>query len=1082
MKVRSKLLLIVAVSIALTTIPGLAIIFFFSQKDIISNESVALAEETSRLADISIRRFSASEVKLKALVRLLENALNGPDQPGELEKFNSMVEVGADGAIRSRKSDFNGQIESGIFLPPAPQKSDQQKIEYFRIKQMLDVFGLAGTRRFENVYFLAADKSAIIMDRAKPDFVFEMTADQDFSSTPWVQLGSPANNPERMLRFTPPMFDPVWKTWMVSAVIPLYRGSRWLGSIGEDMQLTNVLAFMFESGARYAGEQHFLMDSAGNFILAGAWQQLLETDQQAFEQKLREMPKLSELFEKVPASSCAILSKDFRLEKKSYLAFGEKFTTVGWRYVRLVPVDDVVAPVWRFFIALVLVIIILAVVTCIMIETATTRSISRRIMLLVEALESFNSGSYQISQDVLTGGDEISAAARSFVQMAEKQSLILLENKKHVHELHKAEQKYRSLVNNSQSIIFTIASDLKVSFVSPGWKILLGHNNDEILGVDFRTLIHEQDRGVFETLLAKKPAAEGAETGAEFRVFHKNGSIRWHRSVISPVFDEQGSISMYVGNALDITARKQAEQQLRQSEERLRLLIKNSSDTLVVLDAEGRQQFVSPASEKFTGYPVKELEGLKIQDIIHPDDLSEVLRAWNDALAHPEKIVSVQYRHIHKTRGWTFFEAVAQNFFAEPSIRGMVASVRDITERKQAEKEKEGLQEQLRQAQKMESIGRLAGGIAHDFNNMLGVILGRTELALSRPDQVAKPVIEDLKEIRKAADRSARLTRQLQAFARQQTVIPVVLDLNETIEGMLKMQRRLVGENIDLIWLPGKGVNRVKIDPAQIDQILSNLCVNAGAALGNSGQITIKTEEIQNQILAPEQAVPGDFVLLSVSDNGCGMDEATMANIFEPFFTTRPLGEVTGLGLATVYGIVRQNGGFIKVLSRPGEGTTFRIFLPRYAGEAEKVVSGGAVKAGSDEKVTILLTEDEPAILNLGTTMLEMLGYRVLAAATPEDAIRLASEYSGKIQLLLTDVIMPGMNGGSLAEKLFALYPRLKCLFMSGYTADVIAHHGVLIEGVHFIQKPFTMKELATKVRETLAAENETTVARTSSP
>ncbi|MDD3146865.1 MAG: PAS domain S-box protein [Candidatus Riflebacteria bacterium] len=1075
MTVRSKLLLIVVVSIALTGVSALAVIFLFARQDLINTETASLAAETGRLVEASTLRFAESEARLKSLLRLIENELQKPVQPDESEKFAALVEADNDGIFRSRKVSFNGQLEAGVFSVPSSQAGERQKIDHLRIKQVLDIFGSASTRRFENVYFLAADRSVVIFDRAKPDFVFAMAPEHDFSQLPWVQLGSEATNPERALRFTPPLYDPVWKAWMVSAVLPLYRGSQWLGVLGEDMQLTSVLAFMFNSGTRYPDEQHFLVDTAGNFILAGNWQSLLENDRQAFNLELAGVPQLEKLLGRVVASTTTVLNNDFAMKGRHYLAFGEMIEAVGWRYVRLVPVDSITAPMRRFLWALVMVFGILMVVTGVMIETAATRSISRRITLLADALKGFGKGSYQLSSDVLTGNDEISAAAESFVKMAERQQLMALENKQQFIELNKAETKYRSLVNNSQSIIFALTTNLTVSFVSPAWKRLLGHENDEVTGSDFRRLVHEEDKVEFAVFLQKIQAAEAekavtvAESGCEFRVIHKNGSVRWLRSVLTPVLDDQGQIVIYVGNALDITCRKQAEEKLRESEERLRLLMKNSSDSLVVLDAEGRQKFVSPSAEKFTGFSVEELEGLRIQDIIHPDDLPQVQRAWAEALAHPERVVSVQYRHKHKTKEWVHFEAAAQNFLDEPSIRGIVTSVRDITERKKAEKEKEDLHEQLRQAQKMESIGRLAGGIAHDFNNMLGVILGRTELALNRPDQVARPVVEDLKEIRKAAERSARLTRQLQAFARQQTVTPILLDLNETIEGMLKTQRTLIGPGTNLSWLPGANAGRVKMDPAQIDQILSNLCANAAAALGGTGEITIKTDAVYNQTLFPEQSSPADFVLLSVSDNGCGMDETTIANIFEPFFTTRPLGEGTGLGLATVYGIVRQNSGFVKVLSSPQKGTTFDIYLPRQA-EGIVLATKEEAKPVQDEKVTILLTEDEPAILNIGTTMLEMLGYRVLAAPAPEAALSLAAEFDGRIHMLLTDVIMPGMNGGELAARLSSLYPDLKCLFMSGYTADVIANHGVIAEGVQFIQKPFTMKELSEKVKSALEA------------
>ena len=374
----------------------------------------------------------------------------------------------------------------------------------------------------------------------------------------------------------------------------------------------------------------------------------------------------------------------------------------------------------------------------------------------------------------------------------------------------------------------------------------------------------------------------------------------------------------------------------------------------------------------------------------------------------------------------------------------------------------------------MESVGRLAGGVAHDFNNMLGVILGHAELALMKiaPEE---SMYLNLKEIEKAAQRSADLTRQLLAFARKQTVAPKILDLNEIIDGILKMLWRLIGEDIDLTWIPGIDIWPVKIDPTQIDQILANLCVNARDAIHGVGKVTLETRNITfDETYCANHAgfIPGNFVMLSISDNGIGMDKETLANIFEPFFTTKEMGKGTGLGLAMVYGIVKQNLGFINVYSEPGKGTTFRIYFPGLAGLAAEATMNSAetvVPSGGTE--TILLVEDEPLILELSITILEQLGYTVLATGSPVEAIRLAHEYSGKIHLLMTDVVMPEMNGRDLASELYSIYPSIRILFMSGYTANVIAHHGILDAGVFFLQKPFSMLDLSIKVREALEHE-----------
>ena len=358
---------------------------------------------------------------------------------------------------------------------------------------------------------------------------------------------------------------------------------------------------------------------------------------------------------------------------------------------------------------------------------------------------------------------------------------------------------------------------------------------------------------------------------------------------------------------------------------------------------------------------------------------------------------------------------------------------------------------------------------------MLGVILGHTELALLHLEK-DEPLRTRLENIQQAAQRSADLTRQLLAFARKQTITPKVLDLNAIVEVMLKLLQRLIGEDIDLLWKPGHEIWPIRMDPAQIDQILVNLCVNSRDAIKECGKIIIETGNTsfdQDYCARHEGFVVGDYVVLSVSDDGFGMDVETISHIFEPFFTTKALGKGTGLGLATVYGIVRQNNGFLNVYSEPGLGATFTIYLPRHV--LHTAIETGVCRPNTTARgnETILLVEDEAMILDMTTAMLKELGYTVLTADTPGEAIRLAIEHPGRIDLLMTDVVMPEMNGRDLAKNLLAINPNLNRLFMSGYTADVIAHHGVLDEGVHFIQKPFTMNDLSTKIREVLDSRND---------
>ena len=391
----------------------------------------------------------------------------------------------------------------------------------------------------------------------------------------------------------------------------------------------------------------------------------------------------------------------------------------------------------------------------------------------------------------------------------------------------------------------------------------------------------------------------------------------------------------------------------------------------------------------------------------------------------------------------------------------------NITEQKQAEIQKTKLEELYRQAQKMESVGRLAGGIAHDYNNALSVIMGFTELAMDEVDP-ASSLYANLKETLAAARHAAEINRQLLTFSCKQTIAPKVADLNESIGTMLKMLRSLIGEDIDLTWLPGAKLKTIKIDPSQSQQILANLCVNARDAITGVGKITIKTDMVvfdDNYCADHPGSTPGEYVMLFVGDNGCGMDNATLKTIFEPFFTTKTLDKGSGLGLSMVYGIVKQNNGFIDVDSEPGMGTSFKIYLPSYGVDAIKLKPKNIEEKPQGQGETILIVEDELSILKLTGIILKRLGYVVLKAGSPEQAMELLKGDTGSIHLLLTDVIMPGMNGLELSKRVQSLYPELKCIFMSGYTSNVLTHQGVLDEGMHFIQKPFAAAVLAKTVR-----------------
>ncbi len=552
--------------------------------------------------------------------------------------------------------------------------------------------------------------------------------------------------------------------------------------------------------------------------------------------------------------------------------------------------------------------------------------------------------------------------------------------------------------------------------------------------------------------------------------------------------EELEAIEAITPAIVEAFSRKRAEQALALSRAEFEAMFNSISDAVIFADTRRQIIMVNPAFIAMFGYEPDEVKGRTIEFLYtdtrdhekqgqksHPagDAVAqspfETTCMRKDGTTFPAESLGMPVRDSH---GLTSFPAAHSSTPTTEfgNIVGSVVTFRDITVRKRVEAEGKKLEEQLFQAQKMESVGRLAGGVAHDFNNMLGVIIGMAEMALEM-DLSTDGLRHNIEEILKAGLRSADLTRQLLAFARKQAAIPKVLDLNDTVSGTLKMLRRLIGEDIDLFWAPGNDLWKVIIDPSQVDQILANLAVNARDAISGVGAITMRTENVviddSNSVESPE-FIPGEYVLLAVIDSGEGMNKEISEKIFEPFFTTKELGKGTGLGLSTVYGIVKQNDGFIYVESEPEKGATFSIYLPRYESESAQVPADEPAVKRPTGTETVLLVEDDEAILNLSKMILESLGYTVLAAHTPVHAIHLAGEHPGDLHLLITDVVMPEMNGRELAEQLSAVRPNLKCIYMSGYTADVIAHRGILDEGVNFIAKPFGCDDFASRVRQVL--------------
>ncbi len=503
--------------------------------------------------------------------------------------------------------------------------------------------------------------------------------------------------------------------------------------------------------------------------------------------------------------------------------------------------------------------------------------------------------------------------------------------------------------------------------------------------------------------------------------------------------------------------------QLVEREELFRLISENAMDMIAVVDLEWRRLYNSPAYNRILGYSDEELIGSQFFDLVHPDDRYVAEQAVKESTGATQ-IRTVQYRMHHKDGTWHVIESGANPIGdGQGSVTKFVIVNRDVSEQRQ-------LEEKYRQAQKMEAVGRLSGGVAHDFNNLLGVIIGYAEF-LQESLEPENNLRSSVDEILKAGKRAASLTRQLLAFSRQQVLDPKVLDLNMVVFDMDKMLRRLIGEDIELSTVQGSNLGRVKADQGQLEQVLLNLVVNARDAMPQGGKLLIDTRNfIMDQAFVrryPYPVQPGPYVCLTVSDSGIGMDAETKARAFEPFFTTKEKGKGTGLGLSTVYGVVKQSGGYIDIDSAPGAGTTFKIYLPMVDEAIPEEKPTGAVSSFTGNE-TILLAEDESSLRTLTRNTLELCGYKVFEAKDGIEALEVSDRYSGPIDLLLTDMVMPGMGGRALAQELARRRPEIRFAYMSGYTGQAVGSQGPVDPGSVFLLKPFTRELLTRKIREAL--------------
>jgi PAS domain S-box-containing protein len=622
-----------------------------------------------------------------------------------------------------------------------------------------------------------------------------------------------------------------------------------------------------------------------------------------------------------------------------------------------------------------------------------------------------------------------------------------------------SEAHYRTILENVGDSVFV--TDLAGHYldVNPQACRLTGRTREELLEISVTDTYVPEDR----VTAAQRIAEVGAGRVNVFtrRMLRKDGTVVLVEGSASLLPDGRG-----ISTFRDITDKRMAEDQIRESEQRFRELAENVHEVFFNVDATtGLALYVNPAYEKLFGHSREHAYTTPHAwtEAVHPDDRGTAL-ASEFAASDSGASLPTEYRVVRADGTIRWVRGLATPVRnAAGEITRIVGTAEDITDLKRTEL-------QFHQAQKMEAVGRLAGGVAHDFNNLLTVITlyGRLQASLFPPGDSHR---EDLDEIVSAADRATQLTRQLLAFSRQQVLEPQLLDVNILVAGVSKMLQRLIGEDVDLVAITAADLGTVRADPGELEQVLMNLVVNARDAMPDGGKVTIETSNVEladAQHGLAESVAAGQYVLFAVSDTGEGMDDATKARIFEPFFTTKERGKGTGLGLSTVYGIVKQSGGHVSVYSEPGRGTTFKIYLPRVSdpSDADEEQEARPVARGGTE--TILLVEDEASVRKITRTILTQYGYSVIEADTPKAALTIAANLTRPPSLVVTDVILPGMNGKDLARALEMKWPELRVLYLSGYAGDAIVRHGVLDEGVAFLGKPFTPDGLALKVRQVL--------------